>query len=266
MQRILGLVILLWLLAACDGGAATNSGAFADNSIIRWEREPGTVVFRAEVVGGSSAGTFLARNRIPLCTIYGDNRIVWLNDLGDFNVQVLWDQPSDQQIQDFIAFMTISQLVFNYDAGADLQMPGEVQPVVEVITVNVNEREHVTDSFSSVSWPLDYFQKVVEFCGQVSRSPVLFEPTGAWLTLEQVEYDSTRPLQVWNSETTGVNFAEIAAGGEPAWLTGQPLRILWNIARTSPPQTLYIDADGNSFNLVLEVPGVHPTSPPAPAS
>jgi hypothetical protein len=169
-------------------------------------------------------------------------------------------------VQDFIAFMTISQLVFNYDAGMDLQMPGEIQPVVEVISLNVNDREFKTDSFSSTAWPVDYFQKIVEFCGQVSRSPVLFEPPGAWLTLESVEYDSTRPLQVWNSETTGLNFNEIASGGAPVWVTGPSLRILWNIVRTTPPQTLYIDADGNAFNLVLEVPRVHPTSAAPPES
>ena len=264
MRRFLGLMVLLFILAACDSGGSSNDSAFADNSIIRWDRDPKTVVFRAEVVGGSNADSFLARNRIPLCTIYGDNRIVWLNDLGDFNVQVLWDQLSDQQIQDFVAFMTISQLVYNYDSGLDLQMPGAVQPVVEVITINVNGREHKTDSFSSVDWPVDYFQNIVQFCGQVSRSPVLFEPTGAWLTLQAVDYDSTRALQVWNSEGTGLSFKDIADGGKPYWLTGENLHLLWNMTRSASEQTLYLDSDGNAYDLVLEVPGVNPTSPPAP--
>jgi hypothetical protein len=180
MRRIVCLCLILVSLAACDsGGGSQTSNTFAENSIIQWERAAETVVFRAEVVGGPNAETLLARNQIPLCTIYGDNRVIWTNDLGDFNVQVLWDQLTDQQIQDFIAFMTITQQVFNYDAGLDLQMPGPVQPVVEVITVNVNGRTHSTDTFSSDPWPLDYFENAVEFCSQVSRSPVLFEPQGA---------------------------------------------------------------------------------------
>jgi len=45
------------------------------------------------------------------------NRVVWVNDLGDFNSQVLWDKVADQQIQDFISYLTVAQQIFNYDAG-----------------------------------------------------------------------------------------------------------------------------------------------------
>ncbi len=267
MQRILWLSVVLLILASCNGsGTQTGSSTFADSSVVTWDRDPQTVVFRTEVVGGTDADSPLARNSIPLCTIYGDNRIVWTNDLGDYNVQVLWDQLSDQQIQDFISFLTISQLIFNYDAGRDLQIPGPIQPVVEVITINVNGREHQTDSYSSTPWPPDYFETIADFCTQVSRAPVLYEPTGGWLTVEQVDYDSNRPLQVWNSETTGLDFTEVAASGKPLWLTGPNLRILWNMLRTSSPTTLYIDPDGSAFNVILEVPGVHPSAAPAPES
>lgn len=263
-MRLLILLSLLLALAACDTATDATTNAANSNSIIQWDRSPETVVFRAEVTGGQRAGTFLARNEIPLCTIYGDNRVVWLNELDNFDVEVLWDKVTDQQIQDFISLLTISRRFFTYDAGADLQMPSEEQPVVEVITVNVNDRQHVADSFSSEPWPFDYFSGIVDFCKQVSRAPVIFEPEGAWLTVHSAGYDTTRPMLVWNGETTGLDFNEQAASSESMWMTGQNLLILWNMIRSSSPNTLFTDLEGNAFEVVLEVPSVHPTSPPAP--
>ncbi len=265
IKRTVALLVFSLMLAACEGGGTENGGAaFGGNSIIQWDRSPQTVVFRTEVVGGDYADDFLRRNEIPLCSIYGDNRVVWTNDLGDFDSQVLWDQVTDQEIQDYIGYLTVAQQIFNYDAGGDLLPPSEVQPVRELITINVNGRIHQTDSYSSTEWPLDYFENITNFCKEVSRAPVLYEPTGAWLTLQAIPYDSTRPLQPWNSAASGLNMAEVAQRGEPFWLTGDNLRILWNILRNSSPLTMFSDEDGNAFNLVLEVPGIHPNSPPAP--
>lgn len=262
MMRVMILLALVLALAACDGGATGD--AAVEGGVITWDRSPETVVFRAEVVGGQRAGMFLARNDIPVCTIYGDNRVVWLNELGDFDVEVLWDKITDQQIVDYVSYLTISQRIFTYDAGADLQPPGADSPVYEVLTINVSGRDHQTDSFSSEAWPLDYFQEIADSCRQVSRAPVLFEPEGAWLTVQAVDYDSTRPLQVWDSEASGLNFAELAGQSDPTWLTGPNLKVLWNLVRTSSPNALFTDLDGNAFEVVLEVPGVHPTARAAP--
>jgi hypothetical protein len=264
MKRIFSMILLLLILAACEGGGSANDDPFASNSIITWDRSPQTVVFRTEVVGGDNADAFLTRNQIPLCTIYGDNRVVWLNDLGDFNTQVLWDKVTDQQIQDFISYITVAQQVFNYDSGADLQPPSALQPVREVITISVSGRIHQTDSMSSTPWPLDYFETIVGFCKLVSQAPVLFEPTGAWVTVQAVPYDSNRPLQIWDSSVSTFKLHEVAERGEPVWLADNNVRVLWNIIRTSSPQVLFSDLDGNAFEVVMEVPGVHPNAPAAP--
>jgi hypothetical protein len=264
MRRVMILVFLLFILTACDTGDGGSNQGFAENQLVVWDRSPDHIVFQVDVVGGRFAESFLGRNHIPLCTIYGDNRIVWTNELNDFDVQVLWDQLTDQQIQDFIAFEAITQVVFNSDAQADLQIPGEVRPVVEVITVNVNDREHKTDSYSTQPWPGNYFSDQARFCKQVSRAPVLFEPTGAWLSVQAIEFDSTRPLQIWDSAATGLDFKAVAEKGEREWIEGQNLRILWNMVRESSAQTVYLDMDSSAYEVALEVPGVHPSSPPAP--
>lgn len=262
MQRFLSMIVLalLLVLAACDSGTGNEATGF--DGVITWDRDPQTVVFRANTFGGNTDSPFLARNDIPLCTIYGDNRIVWTNDLGDFNLQVLWDQLSDQQVQNFISYVTVIERIYTFDARADQQLPSEIAPAYETLSVAVNGRLHSTDSFGE--WEPEYFQRIVNTCKDISDSPVIYEPQGGWLTAQSVEYDSNRPSILWEGEAAGLRFSELASSGEPSWITGSNLVILWNLIHTSSPIIQFVEGE-NAYELVLEVPGVNPTAPAAPS-
>lgn len=260
MLRVVVLFGVMWMLAACAGDSAPQVGGPAGNSVIQWERSPDHVVFRAEVVGGEAS--FSRRNEIPLCTVYGDNRVVWTNELGGWETQVLIDQVEDVAITDFISRLTIADEFFNYEARADVQIPSATEPVVETLTVAVNGRTHTTDSFSG--WDLDYFLEVVDSCTKISGAPVLFEPQGAWLFINEVPYDPTAPMVEWDGQAAGLSFMAMAENAEPQrWITGDNLTILWNLIRTSSPRLLFNEGSA-SFEIVLEVPGVHPAAPPPP--
>lgn len=254
----LGLALIL-ALAACESGGNTTEPQFAGGSVIQWERSPQTVVFRADVEGG--ADTFLRGNDIPLCTIYGDNRVVWTNVLGEFNVQVLEDRLTDQQIQDFISYLTIVYQFFNYQGQADLLPPSDTPPVVETLYVAVSGREHKVDAFSE--WPPDYFETVVNACKTLSRAPVLVSPTAAWVTVREVEYDPSVPMLLWDGAAANLNLAELAAAGEPKWLEGQTVRVLWNLLRNASPITRFLDENG-TYEVVVAAPGVNRGAPPPP--
>lgn len=252
-------LLLLLILAACGGDS--QQAADGSNSIIRWDRSPQTIVFRADVTSKDDAQSFRARNEVPPCTIYGDNRIVWINDLGDFQTQVLWDKLTDQQIIDFITYLTVVERIYNHDAGADLQPPSAVAPIVETLSVFVNERQHITDSFSD--WEFGYFQRILDVCKTTSSAPVLFEPQGAYVAAQEVPYDSNAPTLIWDGNAAGLRLSELAASGERRWITGQNLNILWNTMRTSSPLLLFLE-DNTPYQVALEVPGVTRSSPPAP--
>ncbi len=253
-------LIMAFLLAAC-GGQTPADGAASGNSVIQWDRSPQTIVFRADVVGGDTANTLRARNEVPICTIYGDNRIVWTNELSNFETQVLWDQLTDQQVQDFVSYLTIVQRIYTFDAQADLQPPSAVSPVVETLSVFVNGRPHKTDSFAA--WENGYFQSIVTVCKTISTAPVLFEPQGAWVSAQVAEYNPNVPGLLWDGNAAGLKLADLASSGERKWITDQNLRILWNIIRTSSPLTLFNENEA-SYEVALEVPGVNRDAPPAP--
>src|SRR5688572_470647 len=108
-KRLLAGIGLLCLLvtAACQQG---GGGAPVVNSTnpIDWDRNPSTIVFRADITGGSG-DPFLAANEIPPCTVYGDNHIVWVNELGPFETQVLEDRVTDDQMRQFINAVALNE-------------------------------------------------------------------------------------------------------------------------------------------------------------
>lgn len=259
MKRLVCLLSGL-LLAACggDGGAPA-----AYVSPIEWDRSPTTIVFRADVEGGSPEEEFLARSEIPPCTVYGDNRVVWTNELGPFNTQVLWDKVTDDQIRQFVTDLQINRQFYNYDAKANLEPASATAPVVETLTLFVNGAVHKSDAFGG--WDFDYYQQIVDACTQISTAPVLFEPTAGWVSVIAVPYDSDAPILPWDSQASGLDLAALAASGERRWVSDRNVPVLWNMIRTSPPRIQFIEGE-NQYSIALEVPGVTRNAPPAPQS
>ncbi len=260
MGRLFLMVGLVLLLAAC-GSDAPAGGTGSGGEIINWDRDPRTVVFRADVIGGSGSREFLARNDLPLCTVYGDNRVVWLNDLGDFNVQVLWDKVTDEQIRNFVSYLTVVERIYTTEGQAAQQVPGETAPVYEQLSLFVNGREHTTDAFAG--WDDEYFMRLVETCRTISVTPVLYEPAEGWVSAREIPYDPNRASLLWDGTAAGLRLGELAASGEPRWVRGNNAAILWNLVHTSSPMIQFIEGE-QAYEVVLEVPGIHPAAPPAP--
>jgi hypothetical protein len=261
-QRLLSLILLLMLLAGCRTGTAEfipPTDDFGANSVITWDRSPDTVIFRAEIVGGGRENEFAARNDIAPCTVYGDNRVVWTNELGAFNEQVLFDQVTDDAIKLFVEYLTVVDQLFNYPARADLQLPSETVPVYEQIEVNVSGSAFKTDSFAG--WPPSFYETVVERCRTISQTPVLFEPAAGWLSVQEITYDLEVPSYPWEPQAAGISLAELAGSGERRWITDPLPHILWTLIRTSPSNVQLIE-DDRAFNIALEVPRVTRYAPP----
>src|SRR4051812_22850635 len=124
MRWIFTLALVL-LIAACRP-ATPNDVAL---NIVSWDRSPQTIVFRADVVGGES--DFQTRNDIPNCTIYGDNRVVWVNELGASDIQVLEDRLPDSAINAFAQYLAGKERLYTFEARLrEIQAQADVNPVV----------------------------------------------------------------------------------------------------------------------------------------
>lgn len=268
MWRMASGLILIFVLSACqiiggdDGGDSGGNAANTTPILIDWDRSPDAIVFRAEITGGDDSDAFYRRNEVPLCTIYGDNRVVW-NINTEEGTQILFDRLNDRQIQAFVESLTLQFEIYTYEAGIDYELPTSTTPVYEQITLAVNDITHVTDSFSE--WRDNLFQEVVDTCQSVSQSPIVFEPDSGWISVTEVPYDLGAPLVSWDAAGSGLNLAELATSGERLWIGDNErlLRVLWRLIRTSPPNLQFSQSEG-VYQLALEVPNVHPTAPPAP--
>jgi hypothetical protein len=252
---------LLWivplLLAAC---AAAPSQPVTDGAAIQWDRSAATVVFRADVTGGAQ-DPFAARNDIPPCTLYGDNRVVWTNDLGQYNTQVLEDRLTDDQIRTYVNYLALNEQLYSFKARAEL--PSNPSPVVERLTLFVNGVNHVTDAFSG--WDTQVYLRILDNCRKISMRPVLVVPAAAYLSAQVEDYDPMAISIYWDSAANGLSLAELAVSGERKWLTGQTVTAIWNVLRGSPPSVQFTENE-ITYAVALEVPNLTAQSPAAPAS
>ncbi len=261
MPRYALFALLALLITACGAGAnVAQTPEFGANPAVIWDRDPDSIVFRAEITGGNREQDFLSRNDIAPCTVYGDNRVVWVNDLGDFRTQVLFDQVTDEALRQFIDYVTIVDRIYNYPERASVQLPSSTVPVYEQLSMNVAGRSFVSDAFAG--WPADYFRTVLERCKNISQTPVLYEPTAGWISAQEVLFSFEFPSYPWEAAAAGLSLAEIAATGERRWISDNNVRILWNLIRTSPSGFRMLEGD-KMLQITLEVPRVTRYSPAA---
>jgi hypothetical protein len=263
MLRVVSFLVFALLLAGCQtGGERTEAiNAQDQGAIIQWDRDPSAVVFRADVVGGET-DPFFAQSEVPLCTVYGDNRVVWTVDT-EFGSQVWIDRLEDQTIIDFVGALTVNDAIYRYDAQAAAQPEYDVSPVYEQLTLNVNGQPHVTDSFSG--WDFDYFSGILNRCRELGRQPAIFEPLEAWVSVRDTSYDSTSPEYAWSARASGVDLAALAESGDRAVVNGRIARVLWNIIHRNPPG-VQLNQDDEVYHIALSVPNITRSTPEPPSS
>jgi hypothetical protein len=268
-RRVIGLALLCTLalaLAGCrgnppqGGGEAGGGTTFAGDNAIRWPREASHTVFAIDVAGGPIA--FTERNDIPLCAVYGDNRVVWRDNSQPNRTIVLFDVVEDIEIYDFVTDLTVNKRLFTYESVAEELYAEGQRPVYERIVLDVNDTRHVTDGFSE--WPSGYFRDVLETCTTISETPALFEPSGGWLSVQSADFQEDAVTIFWNAEGAGIDLNELTDEDEPLWVD-EPSTVnrLWN-TMTNSPNFRQFQQNDDYFEVVFEVPNVHPSSPPAP--
>lgn len=258
-------VIVLALLAACSGqevpptpiGEVTRPDLVG---LINWDRSPTTVIFRAEVVGGSDE--FYLRNDVPYCTVYGDNRVVWTIASGASVNDVAFDFVSDEAIRLFVEDLTINDRVYTLTSGID-DLPADMEiPIYEMITLFVNDEAYQFDSLGG--WPLGAFQTIVDKCKSLGIAPTRFSPASGWLSARRVEYDVNIPSVAWSTQLSGLDLGAVADGGDREWVTGDMLRVIWEVLRRDGFDVQFQDERGGVYQLALEAPGVNKSAPPPP--
>ncbi len=260
-RLLICLAILVMAVTACGGGNNTNNSQSSDQSNpIEWDRDPKTIVFRADVSGGSD-DPFFVLSEVPRCTLYGDNHLVWTNELAVNNVQVLEDRITDDQVRQFVSYVALIKQLYNYTAKADVMPLTDPKPVVETLTLFVNNVNHKTDAFGG--WDYDYYQDIVNHCQQISTAPVIYVPAGAWISARVTQYDGRAPSQLWDPKANNLSLKDLAASGQAKWITDRNVGVFWDIFLTSPKNIQFVE-DNVEYNVAIQVPNITRDAPAAP--
>jgi len=259
---LLGLVMLI---TACSDGGGGDSGGDANPqddllASIQWPQEPDHIVFRADVVGGANFDSFLRLSEVPECTVYGDGRVVWVVENAQGDAQTVFNIVTPLDIRNFVSTVTFNFDIYGQETAAEFALD-TTPPVVEQLQIHINDVQHTTDILGG--WDYDYYEEILQLCIDMAGQPTIFEPAGAWLSVQATEFDTRSPLQRWDADITGVDLAELAASGEPVWIEGRLLEVMWDLVERNPAD-LQLDQNGGIFWIALQIPNVTRSSPPTP--
>ena len=256
----LWLIVLLLALAACGAPANPNLPPTVDPAIIVWDHSPNAILFRADVLGGED--DFGALDDIPQCTIFGDNRVVWINELGGFHFEVLYDAVTDTELREFVRYLTVDEGIYTFDWSIDaLFGVATAAPVFQTVDLTINGVAHRTDSFSG--WDAQLFIRVLTLCKRLGDAPILYQPAGGWVTVRSAPFNPQAPISLWDSGRMGFNLASVN-GTAPRWVTGEAVLSLWTARRTLPTSLLYTEDYSTYYALALQLPGITRDAPAAP--
>lgn len=262
MLRYPLLLILGALLAACAPAptpqplAATPDAATPAS--IEWDTRPDAVVFRMDT-RGTSGNRANDLNTLPYCTIYGDGHVIWLNP-GINPEEYLEARIPEATLRDFLNGLIDTGFYTWEPQQIGQPEPQHEGPLHVRILLTLFDEPHWLDSTSN--WPPDTFPRLLEICRQFSNSPVLYVPTGAWLSALPTTESSNRRY-AWDTYAADFDDLQLAdiPPESPRWITGEAAATAWSVVRRG--RVLLTD-QGQTYRLVVQVPGLQPGVPPAP--
>lgn len=255
--QVILLILVVVILAACgdDTDKKEETNQTSQLGPLEWDRGASTILLRMDSRPKEAAPQELD-TRIPPCTLWGDGRLVWLNEL-ESEKQVLEARLNDEKIRELLEKVIFSGF---YEWQSDYIIPNSANPYIESITLNLYNEERTVSRYSG--WPVDAYAQILKTCQEISDTPILFAPEGGWLTAYEVPRIEGIGYWRWAKDEAGFSLAEVT-NNNPRWITGDLAKAVWNTTIETGSR-LGVLEDNIAYELVLRVPGVSRDSPPEP--
>ncbi len=255
MRPHLVLTLLIIVITACSSDKSSqNSDAVNNNQLQQsdWDHASDAVLFRLdEILEGRNQATIT--NRIPLCTIWGDGRVVWVNPvLG--TLEILEARLDVEQMRGFVADVVGYGF---YGWESDVASPPGDDPARQIITLNVYDNPKTIERYGG--WPNEAFSTILEQCRNLSPERALVLPDGGWVRAYPVDYDAARTSQEWPRNAP---FSMTEVANEAVWTDGFWAQEIWGYTREINP--VQVTERGQTYRVSIQVPGLSRTSPAPP--
>ncbi len=257
--------LLVSVISACNNAPSTTQatqpvGGGAVPGLV-WNKDPKAIIVRLDRTLSGEAQP-AALNRLPLCTVYGDGHVVWLNSVPPASEEVLEARIDDGTMKSFLDdFLIRGQKFYSLPDYAAAQLPPDSSVSIESITVSLSNEVRTIRTYGT--WPNGEFGTILDKCSHLTTQPVTYLPLGAWLSVQPTSGATNDPRIVWQTNAP-IKLADVAASGQPIWISGPVLNLLWTTQRRTLGALQWMD-NNKSYRVILQVPGISRESPPAPA-
>lgn len=257
-KRLLVLgILLIALLVACSGDDDNPDNSSNEDTSLRsfdWDHSPDAILLRFDQIPEGETEAYVT-NSVPLCTIWGDGHLVWVNFVGS-DAEVLEARLTDDQIRDFVEDI----IGFGFYSWEDDVIPPLADNVaLQSLVLNLFDNPKTVERYGD--WPNNSFEQLITQCRGLSSTPALVVPNGGWVRAYPIEFDSQAIWQEW-PRNAPVKMVDVAASDTPTWVEGAWAAELWGYTRTI--SLVQVTEMGDAFEISMQVPGISRTAPPPP--
>lgn len=209
----------------------------------------------SQLAGESPAFTL---NSLPVCTIWGDGRVVWTTRRDDGSEDVLEARIEDGPLRGFVEDI----INRGFYAWEDEIVPASAaDPVTQSITLALYDQVKTVKRYNT--WPQNGYTRILDACRQLSDRSARVLPQAGYISAYAVERDTMAPTWLWPDDAP-FTLEELAASGDSRWLEGDLATQIWLSAREDRGDIQVLDTQGRAYQIAMVVPGVSRDAPPVP--
>jgi hypothetical protein len=228
--------------------------------ILTWDKSPNAVIFRVDR-SRLKEPPLAALNHIPLCTMYGNGHVVWVNPIPPNGDEVLEAYIDDATFRAFLEFAIRDMKFYDIPDYAARELPPAEDAPMESITLNLSTELRTARNYGM--WQNNVFAILSERCLKLSAAPARYEPTAGWVTVFAADAGAQGPSVLWPS-TAPFKMADALAGNRAIWVEGVAIKQLWNVQRETQGTVRWLEGE-TVYQVALQIPLISRDSPPAPS-
>jgi hypothetical protein len=234
-------------ISPSDGDTATPS----------WDTDPEAVIISATFCCGF-APYFLTINYIPDAQVWGDGRIVWVEQMDDGSRKVMQGQLGKDDLAKLLAKIDAAGFygwkdLYRNDTVADF-----ADKCIQVDTLA--EQKSVCEYFEGA--PEAFHELYDVLSSGAGAEGVDYLPDTGFLTAtsfgEDVQLGPGQVVATWDPAELGINLSEV---GDGLWIEGDALKASWAAVNLQPWGPTVLE-EATAYTIGLQIPGLSMTAPP----
>ncbi|MDY7041160.1 MAG: hypothetical protein SVX38_09890 [Chloroflexota bacterium] len=245
------LMLLFAFITACT--TATANTPVPTATAVQWDISPTALVIRS-YTGPAIGVTYDPNYYVPEAQVWGDGRIIWVEDAQAYPRRVLIGHLTTDQMESLlqrIADTGFFDWANGYGIGGSTHQPWH-------LSVNVSGHTKEVIAYDDTA-PDAYFELIDFLSHGAGATGSDFEPRRGYLTARCWPIEEVTPSAQWADATAGFTLDQV---GDGRYIEGQALSFAWQTINQYPTAPVYVKSNGQTCVIMVQIPGVSFYEPP----